>query len=1388
MGFLDDLKKYAGAAWAQINPRDNGRTWDTETRGVAPGTPRRVSTPAPTRNWDTPRNNSNNDQQEFKGFTLDEGKNKTLFGWNAAALLPKQYEKVYGLKTDRNINSSIEDFVSQFDKINPDFQKKYVSDLEELAKNDDQAAIRSLEALRNAGKFQGDATDFIEGSNERLFGGLARGAARTVDWVLPGKNTFGLEQFADDQEQPRQFTDTGRAGEKFGTAQKGIVDVAAIALPSGKAENAIKGTKFIQNLGKGGKVARFGAKVLPNIAADLTVGNAIDAAQERGRGNDYNWARSAAFSVGAGAGVPLVGAGLKKGAQVVGKGVETVADNLDVAARNPAVQQVDDHIRTLNRYRDRLLSRGLKESDPALVRNAQAVKAALETKNSLVQGINQGGYIGRGADDFVDEAADISKKVEAQIPGKSKFAKAAQTSGELSEELRTGLKEGLPTRYSPVTNQAQIEASEKLVKRGLKNAATDVTERLNKKLGTIADQDVSDAITVIKGLDEKGTTESLQQATDIIDNLSAHLTKQGQSVQAASILSQRTPQGLLYSAQKALKKGGVEITPDIQKNLNTLLKEVKKADPGTIDHELAIKTMQKYVADNIPSSNVDKAVGVWKAGLLTGARTQTGNALSNTTFGVLHDTSKPGAAAVDKLMSLVTGKRTIGLTGRGRLAGQKEGLEQGWKFLKSGIDERSDLTNKFDIPREINFENPVLRKYVNGVFRLMGAADRPAYYSQLRNSLYDVGTAEAKNQGLKGKAAREFVDKFVKDPPTQAFQTATDEAEKAVLANDTFLADLASSARNAARNLDNPAARNVATGATNIIAPFTRVPSAFVSRVFDFTPAGAIKEAAKQISKGTLDQRALSNAISEAGTGTALVWLGAKLADSGQISGAYPSGDPKEQARWRAEGIQPNSVKVGGNWYTLNYFGPVGALFGVGKQVNDTRKEGGGAGEQALNATAGVAQTALDQSFLQGVSGALDAVNDPARYAENFVKNQAGSVVPTLVKDVGEALDPLQREVRGITDAVKSRIPGVRETLPAKTDVFGNELDAKTSALNTLINPLRPSKSRNSELFNEVNNLKNNTGEDIFPTPVQSKASFDGVDTKLSDEQKYNLQNKIGQKVQDLWTRAIGSDEYKKLDNDGKVDMLLDLKRDATSAMKREFAAENSLGQYGQDYDGKGDKISANEKRILDNDVNFGAYASRSRGASSGYSSTELPDNISPETKNFYDRYDSMTTEEREKWLNENNDAEYQYERAEFERKDKAGTFTKAERIRAEKSLAKEQVGSKFSKDIRDIYSLSKADIQNLLESDPEGEKWAEQLLAYDKELYDKGLVKYLKFKYGFGSSRGGSRGGRKGGKGRKAAVFKPPRSSSVDVAGAYKALASLLGQAKVTGKKGKKL
>lgn len=934
------------------------------------------------------------------------------------------------------------------------------------------------------------------------------------------------------------------------------------------------------------------------------------------------------------------------------------------------------------------------------------------------------------------EAANAMPKAKQR-----KFNVSVKNSDEVSPETQAATQ---TLTYTPKSNKVLTDnANTLLANNDLAGATKIIDSALAKPKGKLSDQDVANTITVAKAHDAAG---DYVQASRLYDELATHLTESGRTVQAASILSNRTPEGLQYGALKALKKAGVEATDELKQQIHDAVEKVRSTQPGTEERTIAVGELQKIVHEAIPPSNVDKLIGIWKAGLLSGVRTQTGNALSNTTFGILHDISNIPATIADQAIRLATGKRTKTITLKGRASGLNEGVSKAKRYLKTGIDERATgMGNKFDVGQGIKFKNKALNTYVNGVFKLMGAADRPAYYSQLRNSLQDMALADGKTMGLKGKELKAHVKQYVENPPEVAFKTATAEAEKSVLANETFLGNVASRTRQAAEDINNPVGRETAKLAINVLAPFTKVPSAFISRSFDFTPVGAIREAAKQISARKLDQRALSTAIGEATTGSAIIYLGAKMAENGLLSGDYPN-DPKEQARWKAEGIQPNAIKVGNKWLSMNYLGPIGALFGMGKNVVDTASQGEGATSAAINAIAGSAKTALGQSFLQGVSGALDAINDPQRYGKNFVRNQAGSVIPTLVNDVATATDQSQREVNNPGEAIQSRIPGLREGLMPAQDAFGNDLARKTSAINQLVNPLRPSDSRNTPLTDELDRLKA-AGQFTFPTPIDKKITFDGQKTTLSDEQRHALQDSIGQAVQSAWDQAIISPTYRALPDDQKKQMLDNIASDVTAVQKKQFAAQNNVGQYDPAFTGKASKLSAKQAAMAEGGFDPANYMP---GSSTVYSPK-----LSQESYNTLTKVEAMTSDKRKKYLDDpkNN---LQYQLSKFENDDLSGNLSEVEKYKRQQTLGKLTITSNYSKNAQELYGLSKAQLNAYLKSHKVDDNTINELIAMDGDLYDAGFTSSLKFKYGLSSSSG------VGSKAKKAKKAKQPKTINV--------------------------
>lgn len=253
----------------------------------------------------------------YKQLSKTNEKNKTIFGKNAAWLLPKGNEKVatYGAGADYQANP--QDFLKQFDNLDEagGIKGAYVADLQKKSATDPVAA-QTLKLLQENGRFKGSFDDFASGANDKLYGGMSRGFLRGVDFVLPGHNTFGLEKEADRQEAQPQFTTAGKVGEKFGNVEKGIVDVATLALGSGAAETAASKvpafTNLVEKLQQGGKISRVTAKMIAALPGSLG-GSATDVLETAGRGDEQNVGKSVALGTAVDLGLPFLGTGLKKG-------------------------------------------------------------------------------------------------------------------------------------------------------------------------------------------------------------------------------------------------------------------------------------------------------------------------------------------------------------------------------------------------------------------------------------------------------------------------------------------------------------------------------------------------------------------------------------------------------------------------------------------------------------------------------------------------------------------------------------------------------------------------------------------------------------------------------------------------------------------------------------------------------------------------------------------------------------------------------------------------------------------------------------------------------------------------------------------------------------------
>jgi len=910
----------------------------------------------------------------------------------------------------------------------------------------------------------------------------------------------------------------------------------------------------------------------------------------------------------------------------------------------------------------------------------------------------------------------------------------------VSPEIQEITKKNAPL-YTPENEGIRFnQAITKYEKLGKDKFENQLYEQLNAKKGSISSSTVAESQTLAAKLDAEG---NYAKASEIYDKISEHLTAAGQTIQAAAIMSRRSPDGLRRHALQTIQKSGIKITKIMQDDLGELTQAVRKAQTST-DKQRATYAIGEYVKKQVPDNWWNKSVNMWRAGLLTSPVTTGGNLLANSAETALRKgIINPTATLADMIMGTVTGKRTMTLAKAGSATrGLGVGAKSLPEYLKTGFEAGdTSLKPKYENSGTINYGSGPLGKtlgaYVNGVYRLMGVADAPFRKAAEFEVLSSIAKAEAINKGLKGQARTEFVKQFIANPPKEAVQRVADEGTRATFQNDTLLNDVAQGLKSKLEQRSAPA-----RAVSDFVIPFVRTPSAIATRMIERTPIGVAKEVVNQIvnvrSGKAFDQRAMSQAIGNGAFGSLAIGAGIALANTGAMTFGFPS-EGSERKLWELEGKQPYSVKVGDRWLSLNYLQPFGTLLAIGGQAGQDIKDGDSSGEAITKALATAGQSIQDQSFLKGINGVLTAISDPDRSARRYMEQTVSSVVPNFIRAGARSLDSVQREATNVTESLMSAIPGLRQNVPVKKDVFGRDLAAKDNFLNQFVNPLRPSKVKTDPMTEELRRLKD-SGLATFPT--ESNKNVFGKETPLGRDELSKLNTSVAQSVAKQWESAMKSDDYNLLNDEDKKKTLDAIKKDYSAVAKAQWASDNGFGAVYKP------NLSSKQKAIA-------------QGDSPDYVYDGLPSNLNKTAKRLLteeqtDEWKKTSNADDEvntalsSWLGKdiqappiNNETARLW--ADYEKKKLEGSIGKLEDESVRKSILVSAYNSQLNEDERDLYSLSKERLEDVYDRGLINDQNIDNALNVERQLFDAGLIA----KETLARKLGLDAGGYKTGKGR---------------------------------------
>ena len=412
----------------------------------------------------------------------------------------------------------------------------------------------------------------------------------------------------------------------------------------------------------------------------------------------------------------------------------------------------------------------------------------------------------------------------------------------------------------------------------------------------------------------------------------------------------------------------------------------------------------------------------------------------------------------------------------------------------------------------------------------------------------------------------------------------------------------------------------------------------------------------------------------------------------------------------------------------MNYLGPMGMLTAMGAGVQQRQARGEDALTIAQGTLTDTLNSFLEQSYVQGLNNTLNAITDSQRYGESYINSLARGVTPNLLRQTATAIDPKQRQVNNAGEAIISGIPGLSQTLDAKVDTYGREIENKqTLPLGQMWDALKISNSRETnDVIDEVKRLHdvdpNNKDLQVTPPAQQNNISVDGANIKLSDAQKSQLQKDTGEAAVMAMRQVMKSDGYASLTDEQKAKALDKARSEAqTQARKQFIEANNITPENNPETKNSGGGVTGDyaSKAIT------GATATRQNGR------ITANDSISQESKSIIDKYNSMSSEDWDKYLYgssaEAAAAEYKLTKAKYENDLANGKINDAQKIKKEKELRKLNVSKDWEKKYRDAYGLAgtKADMQEYLNGlDEETRaKTVSVLNGLNRAMYEAGVI-----------------------------------------------------------------
>lgn len=600
----------------------------------------------------------------------------------------------------------------------------------------------------------------------------------------------------------------------------------------------------------------------------------------------------------------------------------------------------------------------------------------------------------------------------------------------------------------------------------------------------------------------------------------------------------------------------------------SLLDRLERAETAK-ERNAVISEIQQNVADQIPSTLLDKWTALRYTNMLGNLKTNVRNVAGNVGSAAIYrmkDTIATGIEAItsktmgtNRTKSFTVDKGTLDLAKqdfdnyRGTIsAGGKYGdrMSASSEFAQGVMDKRRIFKSDNKILDTVMKPMELYRRGTNWMMNNQYFGDEA--FSKAAYSRALAGYLKANNvtaESFQEMLEMERPPKILNDARTYAIR----QAQEATFHDNSTLAKVLSKVQ-----------KDTGFIGQGLI-PFTKTPANVLTRAVEFSPLGIVDTAVKAAKLANGDVNITGNdvidSLSKTITGTGLFALGAALQDLGILT-AGPDDDEEKAAFDTLNGKQPYSIRLpGGESYTFDWFTPGSMPMFMGAELWDTvsEKDGNLTIADLESVFTSIGDPLIQMSMLQGLNNSLDNIKYADDNLGQFVLNASVAYLTqglsnTLLGQIERSTEENRMTtyidkdsgtpewIQRTAGKLSQKIPGWDYQQMEYRDAWGQPDQNEGGILYETLSPGYLSKEKESAVSDELYRLREVTGENVFPERVKDTIQYTDTtgtvhtDYQLNPEELTRMQEVQGQTQARIISAMIDSPDYSAMSDSQKAE------------------------------------------------------------------------------------------------------------------------------------------------------------------------------------------------------------------------------------------------------------